>query len=86
MKSILVEKRAVNIAEYIINSKCTIRQAARAFDVSKSTVHKDISSRMPEISMNLYIKARNVIEENLAERHLRGGIATHNKYKESRVN
>lgn len=86
MKTILVEKRAINIAEYIINNKCTIRNAAKAFGVSKSTVHKDIESRMPEISMNLYVKARKVLEENLAERHLRGGIATQNKYKESRVN
>lgn len=77
----LVEKRAQALAEYIVETKATVRAAAKRFDVSKSTVHTDVSLRLKEIDFELYEQARAVLDENKAERHIRGGNATREKYR-----
>ena len=81
MKGISIEERAVNLAHYIIDSKDTIRGAAKKFGVSKSTVHKDVSERLLQINRALAIQVREVLNENKAERHIRGGMATKLKYE-----
>lgn len=75
-----IEERAMEIARYIIENNATVRQAAKAFGVSKSTVHKDIVDRMEYINPSLASQARVVLEQNKAERHIRGGMATKEKY------
>lgn len=79
MKSI-VEQRAVELAEYIIENKTTVRAAAKQFGVSKSTVHTDVSDRLKKINHSLYCNVRDVLDINKAERHIRGGQATKEKY------
>lgn len=76
-----MEQRACDLAAYIIENRATVRAAARKFGVSKSTVHKDISERLPHFNRTLYLQAREVLEENKAQRHIRGGLATRKKYK-----
>lgn len=76
-----MEERAQNLALYIIENKATVRAAAKQFGISKSTVHKDLSERLPLFNRSLYLPAKAVLEENKAERHIRGGIATRRKYK-----
>ncbi len=80
-----IRKRVLEIGSYIIESSATVRQAARIFGVSKSTVHKDVSERLPTIDKKMAEKVRKVLEINKAERHLRGGEATRKKYKETKV-
>ena len=75
-----IEQRAVKTAEYIIETKAIVRQAARKFGVSKSTVHKDITSRLSMFNPSLANEARAVLEVNKKERHIRGGLATREKY------
>lgn len=75
-----IEERAVVLAQYIIENKATVRAAARKFGVSKSTVHKDLSERLPTFNRPLYLKVKDVLEENKAQRHIRGGMATREKY------
>lgn len=75
-----IEKRALDIAEYIIAHNATVRQTAKQFGVSKSTVHKDLTERLPQINPSLAGDARKVLEVNKAERHIRGGMATKEKY------
>ena len=75
-----VEKRAVMLAEYIIETNATVRTAAKRFDVSKSTVHTDVSKRLFRINPSLAAKVRLVLDENKAQRHIRGGKATKEKY------
>ncbi len=75
-----IEERAITLAEYIIDSKDTVRGAAKKFGVSKSTVHKDIASRLLKINYSLAMEVRKVLDENKAERHIRGGMATKLKY------
>ena len=75
-----IEERAMEIARYIIENNATVRQAAKAFGVSKSTVHKDIVDRMEYINPSLASQARVVLEQNKAERHIRGGMATKETY------
>ena len=75
-----IEERAVEIANYIIETKATVRQAAKKFGVSKSTVHKDITERLPQINHALALCAREVLDVNKSERHIRGGMATREKY------
>ena len=75
-----IEERAVNIANYIIESNATVRQTAKAFGVSKSTVHKDASERLLSINPILAGEVRKVLNVNKAERHIRGGLATKEKY------
>ncbi len=81
----LVEKRAEALAKYIIETKATVRAAAKRFDVSKSTVHTDVSMRLKEIDHDLYERVRLVLDENKAQRHIRGGNATKEKYKRCRL-
>ena len=76
-----IEERAVELAEYIIENSATVRSAAKKYGVSKSTVHKDISERLKETNHALYLRVKEVLEKNKAERHLRGGAATRRKYK-----
>ena len=75
-----IEERAMEIARYIIENNATVRQASKAFGVSKITVHKDIVDRMEYINPSLASQARVVLEQNKAERHIRGGMATKEKY------
>ena len=64
-----------------MENRATVRQAAKQFGVSKSTVHKDIAERLPFINRQLYLQAKEILEENKAQRHIRGGLATRKKYK-----
>lgn len=76
----IVEERAAKLGEYIIESKSTVRRAAKIFGVSKSTVHKDVSERLKYVNPTLYKEVKNVLEINKAQRHIRGGMATKKKY------
>ncbi|MBR2484678.1 MAG: sporulation transcriptional regulator SpoIIID [Oscillospiraceae bacterium] len=76
-----MEERAERLALYIIENRATVRAAALEFGISKSTVHKDLSERLPQYNRSLYLQAKEVLEQNKAERHIRGGIATREKYK-----
>ena len=76
-----IEERAVEIANYIINEKSTVRQAAKKFGVSKSTIHKDVTDRLEHINPSLAAQARVVLDVNKSERHIRGGMATREKYQ-----
>jgi putative DeoR family transcriptional regulator (stage III sporulation protein D) len=76
-----IEERACDLAEYIIESKATVRSAAKKFGIRKSTVHKDLSERLEHINRPLYLQVKEVLEFNKAERHIRGGLATRMKYK-----
>ena len=76
-----IEERACDLALYIIEHRGTVRAAAKKFGVSKSTVHKDLSERLPLYDRALYTQVKAVLEENKAQRHIRGGIATRRKYK-----
>lgn len=76
-----MEERAQRLALYIIENQTTVRAAAVRFGISKSTVHKDISERLPRFDRPLYLQVKQVLDENKAERHIRGGIATRRKYK-----
>ena len=75
-----IEERTINLAQYIIDNKATVRNAAKYFAISKSTVHKDITQRLPELNSVLADAARAVLNENKSERHIRGGLATKKKY------
>ena len=75
-----IEERSVELAHYIIESKDTVRGAAKKFGVSKSTVHKDVSERLKKINPSLAKEVRVVLDENKAERHIRGGMATKRIY------
>ena len=75
-----IEERSVELAHYIIDSKDTVRGAAKKFGISKSTVHKDVSERLKKINPSLAKQVRVILDENKAERHIRGGMATKMKY------
>jgi len=75
-----IEERVLELARYIIETKSTVRGAASKFRVSKSTVHKDITQRRAEINPSLATEVKTVLDNNKAERHIRGGIATREKY------
>lgn len=76
-----IEERAIAIAQYIVEENATVRQAAKRFGVSKSTVHKDVSDRLVSINVALAKQVRKVLSKNKEERHIRGGMATKEKYK-----
>ena len=76
----IVEQRAVELAEYIIENQTTVRAAAKKFGVSKSTVHMDVSERLKKLNPSLYNEVREVLDINKAERHIRGGLATKQKF------
>lgn len=86
MKCISIEDRAINLAHYIIDSKDTVRGAAKKFGISKSTVHKDVSERLKKINPSLAKQVRIILDENKAERHMRGGMATKLKYSHKKEN
>ena len=75
-----IEERAMSIANYIIEENATVRQTAKKFGVSKSTVHKDVTERLVQINPTLAKQARKVLDINKQERHIRGGLATREKY------
>lgn len=76
-----IEERVLEVAKYIIDSKATIRKTAKIFGVSKSTVHKDITERLPKLNPQIAKEAKQILDINKAERHIRGGKATKMKYK-----
>lgn len=76
-----IEQRACELAVYIIENNATVRGAAKHFGISKSTVHKDLSQRLPQCNKSLYCQVRPILEENKAQRHIRGGLATREKYR-----
>lgn len=76
------DERTVTLAEYISATGKTVRDAAGHFGLSKSTVHKDITTRLPDLDVDLYEKVRKILDLNKAERHMRGGLATKHKYEE----
>ena len=77
----IVEERAVELGEYIIENRATVRSAAKKFGISKSTVHMDVSQRLQKVNPGLYTQVRQVLDINKSQRHIRGGIATRNKYR-----
>ena len=77
----IVEERAVELGEYIVENQTTVREAAKKFGVSKSTVHTDVSRRLSKLNPGLYHEVREVLDVNKAQRHIRGGIATREKYR-----
>lgn len=80
-----MEERAVRTALYIIETKATVRQTAKRFGISKSTVHKDVTERLTGINKELAKEVRSVLDTNKAERHIRGGLATKEKYKKKQT-
>ena len=76
-----IEQRACELAVYMIETGATVRTAAHHFGISKSTVHKDISQRLPKYNKRLYLQVRSILDENKAQRHIRGGMATKEKYQ-----
>jgi putative DeoR family transcriptional regulator (stage III sporulation protein D) len=76
-----MEQRAYDLAVYMIENQATVRAAAKTFGISKSTVHKDLTTRLPQLSLPLYQQVRALLDQNRAERHIRGGLATRRKYK-----
>ena len=75
-----IEERVIDIADYIIDNNATVRKAAKQFGVSKSTAHKDVTTRLLEIDPQLAAKVRKILDINKQERHIRGGLATKEKY------
>ena len=76
-----MEERAAALALFLIENRTTVRAAAKKFGISKSTVHKDLSERLPVYNRTLYLQVKEILEENKAQRHIRGGLATRRKYK-----
>lgn len=76
-----IQKRVLDLSSYIAERKATVRQAAKFFGVSKSTVHKDVTERLPRINRGLAREVKRILDNNKAERHLRGGEATRKKYQ-----
>lgn len=76
-----LKQRTCELAVYIIENRATVRSAAKHFGISKSTVHKDLSQRLPQYNKTLYQQARAILDLNKAQRHIRGGLATRAKYK-----
>lgn len=76
-----LDDRALRLGEYIIESRSTVRAAAKKFGISKSTVHKDVTSRLRHSNPPLYRRVREILDKNKSERHIRGGLATRHKYQ-----
>ena len=79
-----IAERVINEANYITETSSTVRAAASHFSISKSTVHKDVTERLKSIDAELFEKVRTVLDKNLSERHIRGGLATKEKYRSDR--
>ena len=82
--AVTIEERACELAVYIIETGATVRTAAKHFGISKSTVHKDLSQCLPQYNRRLYQQVRQVLDINKAQRHIRGGIATREKYLQNK--
>ena len=80
-----IEERACELAVYMIETGATVRTAAKRFGLSKSTVHKDLSQRLPKCNRTLYVQVREILDKNKAQRHIRGGMATKEKYDRARA-
>ncbi len=80
-----IEERACELAVYIIETGATVRAAATHFGISKSTVHKDLSQRLPQCNKRLYQQVRQILDVNKAQRHIRGGLATRKKYQQQKA-
>lgn len=80
-----LDRRCVLLGEYLLSKRSTVRDAARTFGISKSTVHKDVTEKLPHVSPSLYAEVRRLLSVNKAERHLRGGQATKEKYRRVRA-
>ena len=80
-----IEKRTIEVANYIIENKSTVRSAAKHFNISKSTIHKDVKERLIKINYNLYKEVSKILEENMSQRHIRGGMATREKYRKINI-
>ena len=76
-----IDKRACELAVYMIETGATVRKTAEKFGISKSTVHKDIQNRLPHYNNHLYLQVREVLDTNKRERHIRGGLATKRKFQ-----
>lgn len=76
-----MDERACKLAQYLIETNATVRSTAGHFGISKSTVHKDLTQRLPKLSPGLWVQARAVLDRNKAQRHIRGGLATKQKYQ-----
>lgn len=76
-----IEERAIQIANYIVENNATVRQTAKEFGISKSTVHQDVTVRLSRINPELYGKVKEILQKNKDERHIRGGMATKMKYQ-----
>ena len=81
MKGVVVEERAVELGNYILEHKATVRAAAKRYGISKSTVHKDVAQRLKSIAPALYRGVKQILDVNKAQRHIRGGMATRMKYQ-----
>ena len=79
-----IDERARELAQYVLETGATVRAAAERFGVSKSTVHKDLTQRLKQTDRLLWLRVRTILEQNKAQRHLRGGEATRRKYRDSR--
>ena len=77
-----IEERVVDFANYIIEHEATVRSTAKHFNISKSTVHKDITQRLKHLNSTLYSEVKEVLDKNKAQRHIRGGLATKRKYEQ----
>ena len=77
----IVEERAIELGEYIVEHEATVRKTAKKFGISKSTVHKDVAQRLKYVDPQLYQKVKAILDENKAQRHIRGGMATKSKYE-----
>ena len=76
-----IKARTIDVANYVLENKCTVRVAAKHFNISKSTVHKDVTERLKIYNPDLCRRVKKILEKNKEERHIRGGIATREKYK-----
>ncbi len=81
-----IENRVIELANYIIDNNATVRAAAKEFHISKSTVHKDVTERLQKLNCELFKKVSDILNVNKSERHIRGGIATKEKYRKLRTN
>ena len=79
-----IEERCVILANYLVDNRATVRSVAKAFGVSKSTVHKDVTQVLKDVDTNLYLQVKEILEVNKQERHLRGGEATRRKYRQEK--
>lgn len=80
MNSDYIENRVLEVARYTIKTKSTVRETAKVFGTSKSTIHKDLTERLPKLNYRMYKEVQKILNENFNEKHLRGGLATKEKY------